>query len=105
MQINEKNFQMAVKYGGAVLAISAVFNVYSVMRHFEVVRDLARNEQRSEQLMPQIMRQQQALNGVINEFLSRAATDPKVAKILQRHQILGSAPSSAPQDREQGAKP
>jgi len=101
MQLNESNFQMAVKFGAVALAISVLANIYLVMRYREVYRDLVRGEQQFQQLLLQ----QQSIEGVLREFLPRAATDVKVAEIFQRHQILGRPPSSSLQSQEQGAKP
>ena len=101
MQLNESNFQMAVKFGAVALAVSVLANIYLVMRYREVYRDLVHGELQFQQLLLQ----QQSIEGVLREFLPRAATDPKVAEILQRHQILARPAPPASHSQEQGAKP
>jgi 3'-phosphoadenosine 5'-phosphosulfate (PAPS) 3'-phosphatase len=86
MTITEKDIQTAVNFGGAALALSVVLNIYFVMRNREVYRDQLQSEVRFQQLMVQ----EQALEGVAREFVSRAGSDPKLAEILQRYQIIGN---------------
>ena len=100
MTISEKGFQIAVKYGGMVLAISIVGNVYFVLRFREVYRDRLRAEQRVQQLAAQ----QQIFEGVIREFVPRAVHDPKIAGILERDQVItNTRPATTNQPR--GAMP
>jgi len=87
MTFTEKGFQTAVNFGGAALALSVVLNIYFVMRNREVYRDQVQSEQRFQLLMVQ----EQALEGATREFVARAGSDPKLAEILQRYQIIGSA--------------
>jgi hypothetical protein len=87
MTITEKNIQTIVNFGGAALALSVVLNIYFVMRNREVYRDQLQSEIRFQQLMVQ----EQALENVTREFVARAGSDPKLAEILQRYQIIGAA--------------
>lgn len=99
MKITEANFQMIVRYGGIALAISCIASIYFVMRHIEVYRDATRAAVQQQQA---VMRQQ-AMQGVLQEFLVRAKTDPKVLEIFERNQVI--AVSSNEPTRTQGVKP
>jgi len=88
MTITEKNFQAAVNFGGLLLAISVVLNIYFVMRNREVYRDQIQTDQRYQQLLIQ----EQALEGVTREFVAHAANDSKITEILQRYELISVAP-------------
>jgi negative regulator of sigma E activity len=88
--MTEKNFQMAAKYGTVALALCAILNAWVVLRYREQYRDAVRSEQQLQQLVAQ----QQALQGLLQEFASRASSDPKLAEILTRNQII--KPTGAP---------
>ena len=97
MTISEKDFQAIVQFGGIALAICIIANLYFVMRYREVYRDRMRAEQEFQQTMQQVqktMPQLQVLENVIRGFVPRAATDPKVAEILQRYQVIVAAPAA-----------
>ena len=83
--------QIAVKYGGILLAISVIGSLYLVLRFREVYRSRVQVDLRVQQLVVR----QQALEGLLREFIPRAANDHKVAEILQRYQIIGGAPPAA----------
>ena len=100
MKITESNFQMIIRYGGIALAVSCVASIYLVMRHIEVYRDASRAEAQYQQTA---MRQQ-VLQGVLQDFLVQAKTDPKVLEILQRNQVIAAAASNEP-NKEAGVKP
>lgn len=92
MKLTENNFQMIVRYGGIALLVSGIASVYLVMRHVELYRDAARADQQY-----QIMAlRQQALQGVLQDFVARANSDPGLAEILQRGQIIVAAPAAVP---------
>ncbi len=91
MPLSEQRFQAGLKYGGLVLAMSVVLNVYFVMRHFEIYRAA----QRADRQVQILMQQQQLVQSVLQEFRSRAVTDTKVREILQRHQMLPAANSES----------
>jgi hypothetical protein len=99
MKITEANFQVIVRYGGIALAISCIASIYLVMRHIEVYRDAARATAQYQQAVIR----QQALQGVLQDFLVRAKTDPKVLEILERNQVI--AVSSNELGKAQGVKP
>jgi hypothetical protein len=94
MKLTESNFQMAVKVGGLVLVLSTVGNVYLLLRHREVYRDAARVEREFQQQGVVLALKQQALEGVLREFATHAATDPNVAAILQRYTVKPAAPAA-----------
>jgi hypothetical protein len=100
MTITEKQFQTVVQYGGIILALSIIGNLYFVLRFREVYRDRVRADQQLQQLALR----QQAFEGVLREFIPQAANDPKVAEILQRYQIIGSTSATAT-NQTQGLKP
>jgi TRAP-type C4-dicarboxylate transport system permease large subunit len=97
MTITERNFQAIVQLGGIALAICIIANLYFVMRFREVYRDRMRAELEFQQAMQQVqktMPQLQVFENVIRGFIPRAATDPKVAEILQRYQVIVAAPAT-----------
>ena len=82
--MNEKTFQALVRYGSIVIAVCLILNVWVVMRHVEVYRDMSKAELRLQQMMTQ----QQVLQNVLQEFASRASTDADIAGIFKRAQTL-----------------
>jgi transposase len=88
--MTESTFQAAVRYGSVALAISAILNVWVVMRHVEVYRGTARAEAQVQQL---VLREQ-AMQAVAQEFATRANNDPQIAAIFKRVQAM--AASSVP---------
>lgn len=91
---------MIVRYGGIALLVSGIASVYLVMRHVELYRDAARADQQYQRMAVQ----QQALQGVLQDFVGRANGDPGLAEILQRGQIIVAAPAGEPAATE-GGKP
>ena len=98
--MTEKTFQAVVRYGSMVLIISAILNVWVVMRHVEVYRNAARAEVQVQQLALR----EQALQAVAQEFAVRANNDPQLAAIFKRVQAMAglSAPAAEP-NRQPGA--
>lgn len=90
--MKEETFQMAVRYGGIALVVSAILNIYLVMRNFEVHRDSLRSVAQAQQIGVR----QQALQGVLQEFIARANRDPNIGEILKRAQAQAEIPASAP---------
>ena len=88
--MNEKTFQAAVRYGSIVLAICVILNIWVVMRHVEVYRDATRADTQFQQLVAQ----QQALQGALQEFASRMSSDAEIAAIFKRAQAM-SGPTGA----------
>lgn len=85
--MTEKTFQAAVRYGSIALAISAILNIWVVMRHVEVYRDTARAEAQVQQL---VLREQ-AMQSVAQEFAARANNDPQIAGIFKRVQAMAAS--------------
>ena len=85
--MTEKNFQATVQYGGIVLAISVVFNIWVVMRYREVYRDAARADAQLEQMMVRT----QAIQGLVQDFAARANNDPQIAQIFRQAQANAAA--------------
>ena len=98
--MTEKMFQTVVRYGGMVLALAMILNIWVVIRHAEVYRNAARADAQAQQLM---MREQ-ALQGVAQEFAARANNDPQLAAIFKRVQAMAGlgAPAAEP-NRQPGA--
>jgi hypothetical protein len=82
--MNEKTFQALIRYGGILVAVCLILNVWVVMRHIEVYRDASRTEFRLQQLLAQ----QQVLQTVLQEFAARASTDADIAGIFKKAQAL-----------------
>ena len=87
--MNERTFQAAVKYGGIVLALCLILNVWVVMRHVEIYRDAGRADAQFQQLATQ----QQLLQAVLQDFAARASSDAEIANIFKKAQTMNSAPS------------
>lgn len=99
MKLTEANFQMVVKCGGIALVLSAVISVWVVLKYRETYRD----RQQSDQRFQQLALQQQALQGLLQDCLVRAKSDPKVLEILQRNQLIGTSSNNV--GKEQGIRP
>lgn len=89
--VTEQRFQQTVKWGGLALAVAAVANLYFVLRYREVYRDATRVEQAYPQQLASLNLQQQALEGAIREFASKAGSDPRVIEILRRYGLVAAA--------------
>jgi hypothetical protein len=98
--MTEKTFQTAVRYGSMALALSAILNIWVVMRHVEVYRDAARAETRVQQLALL----EQATQGVVQEFAARANNDPQIAAIFKRVQAMAVS-GVPPADPNRQGKP
>jgi hypothetical protein len=88
--MNERTFQAAVKYGGIVLALCLILNVWVVMRHVEIYRDAGRADAQFQQLATQ----QQLVQVVLQEFAARASSDAEIASIFKKAQAMNSAPGA-----------
>jgi hypothetical protein len=86
MKLTDENFQIAVKVGAVLLAVSTVANVYLLLRHREVYRDQSRVEVAVQQQSGVMVQQQLALEAILREFASRASTNPDIAAIFRRYQ-------------------
>jgi len=107
MTITEKKYQMLVQWGGIVLAVSVIFNVYFVLRFREVHRDRGLADQKLQQVQRSqqvLLQQQQAFENVLRGFAARMNTDPKVVEIFRRHQIISEPPAAAT-NQAQESKP
>jgi hypothetical protein len=95
MKLTDASFQSIVKVGGLVLAVSAVANVYILLRHREVYRDASRVELVAQQQGAVLSIQLQTLEAVIREFGSRSTTDPGIAAVFQRYQVTNTVATGA----------
>ena len=95
--MTEKMFQTVVRYGGMVLALAVILNIWVVIRHAEVYRNAARAEVQVQQLALR----EQALQAVAQEFAVRANNDPQLAAIFKRVQAMAglSAPPAEPKNQ------
>jgi hypothetical protein len=81
--LSEKNFQMVVKYGPIVLGLCLLLNIWSVMRYREVYRDSVKSEVQAQQLALG----EQIAQAVLQEFSTRANSDPHIAEIFRQAQV------------------
>ena len=95
MKLTDENFQIAVKVGAVLLAVSTVANVYLLLRHREVYRDQSRVEVAVQQQSAVMLLQQQALEGILREFWARASTDPEIAAVFRRYQPTNTVTTGA----------
>jgi len=93
MRITEQNFQTAVKAGGIALVVAVLLNVYLVMRNVELYRDATKAEQQAGQLGQAL----QLMQGAMQDFSARAATDPQLARMLRGIQSPPAATSGGAQ--------
>jgi hypothetical protein len=91
--MNEKRFPRFIKYGGLVLILSLIGNVYFVLRNIEVHRDAARWDRQAQMMTVKT----QVMESVLREFTARAGSDRNIAR------ILASGPAAASQQTK-GAK-
>ena len=99
MTITEEKFQTAVKYGGIALAVCLAANFYLVLKYREAYRDKAFADRRFQQLVLE----QQSIEEILHGCIAQAGTDPQLAEILRRHQLIGGA--VAVSNQGQGSKP
>ena len=90
MKLTEANFQMVVKIGGLILAMSAVANLYLLLRYREVYRDASRAELAVLQQGAALSFQIQTLEAIVREFAIRAPTDPWIASIFKHYQTTNA---------------
>ena len=100
MTITENKFQNVVKYGGIVLGLMAILNVFLVLRYREAYRDRGDAERQFQQAAVQ----EQTYEGVLQAMLQLAPKDPQVAELLRKYQIIGGAPAPTA-SQTQGAQP
>jgi hypothetical protein len=89
--VTDKNFQTAVQYGSIVLGISVIFNIYVVMHHVEVYRDAMRADAQAQQMALR----EQAIQGLLQDFATRANTDPQIGQIFKQAQAAANAAAAA----------
>lgn len=82
MKITAENFQLAVKYGGVAVAVSAVACVYMVLRNVELYRKASVAEI---ELQKSILGQQM-MQGALQDLQAQSASDPRVAEIFRKVQ-------------------
>ena len=80
--MNEKTFQMIVKYGPIALGLCLLLNIWTVMRYREIDRDAIKAEVQLQQL--------QVAQAVLQEFAAHAGSDPHIAEIFRQAQAPGS---------------
>ena len=95
--MNEKTFQVVVKYGTIVLGLCLLLNLWSVMRYREVYRDAVSAEVQ----LQQVETGGQIGQAVLQEFAAHANSDPHIAEILRQAQTLGAAPAASTGQRSQ----
>jgi hypothetical protein len=88
--VTEQRFQEVVRYGGMALAVGIVFNIWVVMRHFEVYRDAVRVDRQAQEMALR----EQILQGVVKDFATRVNSDPHISEIFKQAEAA-SAPSAA----------
>jgi hypothetical protein len=83
--MNEKNFQMVVKFGPIALALCLLLNIWGVMRYREVYRDAVKAEVQ----LQQVEAKGQIAQAVLQEFVARANSDPHIAEVFKQAQAAG----------------
>ena len=82
--LSEKNFQVVVKFGPIVLGLCLLLNIWAVMRYREVYRDAVKSEVQLQQLAAG----EQIAQVVLQEFATRANSDPHIAEIFRQAQAM-----------------
>jgi len=100
MTITEDKFQNVVRYGGIVLILMAILNVFLVLKYRETYRDRGDAERQFQQ----VALQEQSYEGVLQTMVQLAPKDPQVADILRKYQVIGGAPPPTA-GQTQGVKP
>ena len=95
--MNEKTFQMIVKYGPIALGLCLLLNIWTVMRYWEVYRDAVKVEVQ----LQQVQTGEQIMQGTLQEFAARAGSDPHIAEIFRQAQAPGSVNGLATEQRTQ----
>jgi len=88
--MNEQRFQQVTKYGGVVLLLSLVGNLYFVLRNIEVHRDAAQWDRQAQVMTVKT----QIMETVLREFNARAGSDKNIAKIMAQRQAPVAQPTS-----------
>jgi hypothetical protein len=83
--MNEKTFQMAVKYGPIALGLCLLLNIWGVMRYCEHYRDAVKAEVK----LQQVEAGGQIAQAVLQEFAARANSDPHIAEVFKQAQAAG----------------
>ena len=89
--MNDTRFQQIVKWGGLALALAAIGNLYLLLRYREVYRDATRIEAAYPQEFNRLAAQERALEGVVQDYATKAGRDAGVVEILRRHGFLKEA--------------
>ncbi len=84
--MNEKNFQMVVKFGPIVLALCLLLNIWGVMRYREVYRDAIKSEVQ----LQQVEAGGQIVQAVLQDFAAHANSDPHIAEVFRQAQAQPS---------------
>ena len=93
--MNEKNFQLVVKYGPIILGGCLLLNVWVVLRYREIYRDATKAEVQ----LQMTAAQEQALQGTLQDFAARANNDARIAEIFRQAQQAmnaGTKPTPVP---------
>ena len=84
--VNEKNFQMVVKFGPIVLGLCLLLNIWGVMRYREIYRDAVNAEVQ----LQQAEIKQQLAQAVLQDFAAHANSDAHIAEIFKQAQAQPS---------------
>ena len=95
MKITDASFQSAVKLGAILLVVSAVANIYLLLRYREIYRDASRIEVAAQKQTAVLVLRTQVLESLIREFVSRSANDPGISGIFQRYQSTNAVTTGA----------
>ena len=97
--MTDKTFQMIVRVGAILVAISVLGNAWLVLRHWELSKRLAASTPEMQQRVQELGMRQQTMQGLLQEVLARTQNNPQVVQILQRHGLISVAPSAPPVPR------
>ncbi len=78
---------LLIKYGAIVLFLSALANIYLVLKY----RELHTKAGEAELIAQRHILQQRAVESVLREFSLRASNDPAILQILRRAQEASNA--------------
>lgn len=88
----DKFINLALRYGGIVVLLAALIDVYSVMRY----RELFSKSLKSREAASQAEMDTRKLQALLQEFAQRAASDTTIMQILQRAQQRTAASATVP---------
>lgn len=77
------------------MGLAVIANIYLVIRYHEICRDSAQLDRRYPQQLAVMNAENFAMEGVLRDFAARAATDPALAEILRRNNVLPPAKPAA----------